>query len=105
MSGSVFLFQSLHCLHVFKELFVERMSGHGLCITQDDKLHTCPCYSKAQAALVRANCIVELDAVTAIDLNLTISVNPWDREHDVFRIQSRSLFFCPHVFLYHDKER
>ena len=36
MSGSVFLFQSLHCLDVFKELFVERMSGHGLCITQEE---------------------------------------------------------------------
>ena len=52
MSGSVFLFQSLHCLHVFKELFVERMSGHGLCITQDDKLHTCPRYSNIHATKV-----------------------------------------------------
>ena len=37
---------------------------------------------KAQAALVRSNGRVELDAVAAIDLDLALVVDPGDTEHD-----------------------
>ena len=37
---------------------------------------------KAQAALVGSNGRVELDAVAAVDLNLTLVVDPGNTEHD-----------------------
>ena len=42
---------------------------------------------EAQAALVRADCRVELDAVTAVDLHLALIVGPCDAElHHAFRL-------------------
>ena len=37
---------------------------------------------ETQAALVRANGVVELDAVAAVDLHLALVVHPRDAEHD-----------------------
>ena len=46
---------------------------------QDRKING---WMETEAALVRSNCGVELDAVSAIDLDVAGVINPWDAEHN-----------------------
>ena len=39
-------------------------------------------WMETEAALVRSNCGVELDAVSTIDLDVAGVINPWDTEHN-----------------------
>ena len=38
---------------------------------------------KAQAALIGADCAVEFNAVTAVDMNASLVIFPWNPEHDL----------------------